>query len=103
MAKGNPNLVAGPGRPKGVPNKFTMQLKEMILGALDDAGGRVYLCQQAQDNPGPFLALVGKVLPMTLVGDKDNPLTINTTIQPADKDLINRYLAQKEPTHDKSE
>jgi len=35
----------------------------MILGALDDAGGRAYLAQQAQDNPGPFLALIGKVLP----------------------------------------
>jgi hypothetical protein len=35
----------------------------MILGALEDAGGRKYLAEKAVDNPGPFLALVGKVLP----------------------------------------
>jgi hypothetical protein len=48
---------------KGIPNRATAVLKDMILGALDDAGGRAYLAQQAQDNPGPFLALIGKVLP----------------------------------------
>jgi hypothetical protein len=33
-----------------------------------------YLKQQAIANPGPFLSLLGKVLPMTVSGDKDNPL-----------------------------
>ena len=40
----------------------------MILGALDDAGGREYLARQAVENPGPFMALLGKVLPTTLEG-----------------------------------
>jgi hypothetical protein len=35
----------------------------MVLAALDGAGGRAYLQKQAVDNPGPFLALVGKCLP----------------------------------------
>ena len=61
----------GPGRKKGVPNKVTGQLKEMILQALDDAGGAAYLLTQAQTNPNAFLTLVGKVLPMTIAGDPD--------------------------------
>ena len=51
------------GRAKGVPNKATAELKEMILGALDDVGGQAYLVQQALDNPNAFLTLVGKVVP----------------------------------------
>lgn len=65
------------GRAKGTPNKVNAQLKEMILEALDQAheGGSVeYLKLQAQTNPNAFLSLVGKVLPMTISGDKDNPL-----------------------------
>lgn len=67
---------AGIGRKKGVPNKVTKQLKEMILGALDDAGGQAYLKRQAEENPGPFMALVGKVLPTTLAGDPSSPIVI---------------------------
>lgn len=51
------------GRQKGTPNKVTGELREMILGALDDAGGREYLTEQARDNPSAFLALVGRTLP----------------------------------------
>jgi len=64
----------GSGRKKGVPNKVTKELKDMILGALDDTGGQKYLARQAEENPSAFLALVGRVLPMTVQGDKDNPL-----------------------------
>jgi hypothetical protein len=56
------------GRPKGVPNKVTTELKDMILQALSGAGGVEYLIQRAQDSPGPFLALVGKVLPLQVTG-----------------------------------
>jgi hypothetical protein len=57
---------AGPGRPKGSQNKTTKCLKDMILGALDAAGGEDYLQRQADENPGPFMALIGKVLPSTM-------------------------------------
>ena len=56
----------GNGRPKGALNKATRELKEMILGALDDAGGQDYLARQANENPVAFLSLIGKVLPTTL-------------------------------------
>jgi len=55
---------AGKGRKAGTPNKVTKQLKDMILGALDEAGGLNYLVAQAHDNPNAFLTLVGKVLPL---------------------------------------
>ena len=65
---------AGPGRPKGLQNKTSLALKEMILKALDGAGGVSYLQQRADDNPAAFLSLIGRVLPMTVIGDKDNPV-----------------------------
>lgn len=54
----------GKGRPKGVTNKNTRALKDMILTALSDAGGIDYLVEQSKDNPTAFLTLVGKVLPL---------------------------------------
>jgi hypothetical protein len=62
MARG----VKTGGRRRGTPNKFSRELKEMILEALDRAGGVEYLTKRATDTPGPFLALVGKVLPMSV-------------------------------------
>jgi hypothetical protein len=63
---------AGPGRPKGVPNRQTTKIKDMITEALSQAGGVQYLARQAEENPGPFLALVGKVMPMQLVGSAED-------------------------------
>ena len=62
MNKGN----AGKGRQKGIQNKVTKELKDMILGALDDAGGQGYLARQADENPSAFMALVGKCLPKNI-------------------------------------
>jgi hypothetical protein len=57
----------GAGRKKGTPNKFTADLKEMILEAAERAGGRggavAYLERQANANPTAFLALLGRTLP----------------------------------------
>ena len=68
--------AAGKGRVKGTPNKVTKALKEMILGALDDAGGQKYLSEQAGKNPAAFLGLIGKVLPTTLEGSVDSSITV---------------------------
>lgn len=68
--------IEGAGRKKGVPNKITTDLKQMILGALDKSGGQAYLQQQAKDNPTAFLTLIGKVLPLTVNGNVDGKLTI---------------------------
>lgn len=75
---GGRTKTSGQGRPKGAQNKTTKALKDMILGALDQAGGESYLLQQARENPNAFLTLVGKVLPTTLAGDPNNPVTVTT-------------------------
>ena len=59
------------GRKKGVPNHLTSDLKNMILGALSDAGGQGYLHKQATLNPTAFMTLVGKVIPLTVQGTGD--------------------------------
>lgn len=51
------------GKTKGTPNKNTALLKDMILTALDDAGGIEYLKKQATNEPVAFLGLIGKILP----------------------------------------
>ena len=77
---GAANLThAGKGRPKGAVNKNTAALKDMILGALSKAGGEDYLKRQAEANPGPFMALVGKVLPLQLTGDAAAPIVLQLT------------------------
>ena len=68
------------GRKKGTPNKTTALLKDAILVAAENAGkdeGLVgYLTTQAILNPGPFMALLGKVLPMQITGDAGGPITV---------------------------
>jgi hypothetical protein len=56
------------GRTKGIPNKLTGELKDMILTALAEAGGVDYLKKQAESSPTAFMSLVGKVLPLTVNG-----------------------------------
>lgn len=75
----------GPGRPKGSQNKTTALLKDAILQAAANAGGDKglvgYLEVQAVQNPGPFMSLLGKVLPTQVAGDPENPLRMVTRIE----------------------
>jgi hypothetical protein len=70
----------GPGRPKGVPNKVTTALKDVILAAAHaQEGGAVgYLTRQAEENPVAFMGLLGRVLPLQVAGDPDAPLIVQT-------------------------
>ena len=70
----------GSGRKPGVPNKINADLKEMILGALSDVGGRDYLALRAKDTPAAFLTLIGKVLPMQITGEGGGPVFVITGV-----------------------
>lgn len=77
--KGSPKTG---GRQSGTPNRINGNVKEMVLKALDGAGGVDYLIEQSQQNPGNFLSLVGRVLPMQLEGTADDgAITINVTLE----------------------
>lgn len=66
--------VEGSGRAKGTVNKTTATIKEMILKALDEAGGVAYLVEQAKQNPAAFMSLLARVLPLQLTGEDGGPL-----------------------------
>lgn len=80
------NLRKGGGRPKGVPNKNTKALKDMILGALTNAGGEEYLTRQAEENPQAFMGLIGKVLPTELKGTGEGGSIIVKVVTGLDRD-----------------
>ena len=72
----------GKGRKKGVPNKTTALLKDAILKAAEatgeDQAGKAgltgYCTYLAKDEPKAFAQLLGKVLPIQVHGDPDQPL-----------------------------
>ena len=74
VAKSSRKPPENRGNRKGVPNKATAQLKDMILTALGNAGGAAYLERRANDprTAAAFLGLIGKVLPMTIQGPGEN-------------------------------
>lgn len=84
---GNGGLVApGPGRPKGSRNKFSGDLKRMILEALANAaqgGDSVdYLIAQArQDNPSPFMSLIGKCITQVTEGSLNATVDVKVTFE----------------------
>jgi hypothetical protein len=75
-------VKTGGGSRKGVPNKFTGDVKSMVLKALEMVGGEQYLAEQAILNPGPFMSLVGRMLPKAVeVSGKDgDAIKTNITV-----------------------
>lgn len=76
------------GRVKGVQNKITRTLKEMIEQALEKEGGVDYLCWAAREEPAAFLSLLGKTLPkdVNVSGEVKHTLEqlITQSFKPAD-------------------
>jgi len=86
------------GRGKGTPNKLSADLKSMILGALDDAGGQEYLAAQAIASPAAFLTLIGKILP-TQVETGPNGLTLTYVVRaPTPVNSADEWLRQHAPS-----
>ena len=66
--------TAGPGRPKGIPNKTTQSVKEAIERAFEKLGGTDYLVHVGQSDPRTFCALLSKLLPTKLANADGSPL-----------------------------
>lgn len=72
------------GSRKGRPNKTTSILKEAIILAAEEVGqdgegyGGLtgYLRRVALEDVKAFSGLLGKVLPLQIVGDRENPLPV---------------------------
>jgi hypothetical protein len=84
------------GRRKGTPNRLNADVKAMILGALNAAGGQEYLLQQAEKNPVAFLTLLGKILPLQVTGKDGGPLEhrIDTPAKESREEWLARHAKE---------
>jgi hypothetical protein len=64
------------GRQPGTPNKLGGTAKENIANVFTRLGGVQAMVKWAEDNPTQFYQLYGKLLPLQVAGDEDNPLTV---------------------------
>jgi hypothetical protein len=65
---------AGPGRPKGLPNRQTVAIKEAIENAFTELGGMSYLVHVGRNDPRTFCALLSRLLPTKLANADGSPL-----------------------------
>lgn len=61
MARGGAR--PGAGRPRGVPNKSTIDIKRAVMNAFAKVGGEDYLVYLAYTEPKVFGALIAKCIP----------------------------------------
>ena len=71
----------GAGRPKGSLDKGNSMIREMIVEALDGVGGVEYLQQTALSHPAAFLSLIGKVMPIQVMGEGGGPVQTVTKVE----------------------
>jgi hypothetical protein len=71
------------GRRKGSLNKFSVDVRGMILKALDESGGVEYLKTQAAAQPAAFIWLLGKTLPKDVNLNTEGGLTLSINLSTA--------------------
>lgn len=71
-------MGAGPGRPKGVPNKTTIAVRDAIERAADGLGGYERLIAWSQEDPANerlfWSSIWPKLLPLQVTGANGAPL-----------------------------
>lgn len=89
IGKGTP----GPGRPKGVPNKATMAVKDAIAAAAEGLGGTDRLIAWAQEDPlnerAFWSSIYPKLLPLQLTGEGGGPVRFQK---------VERVIVRPEPS-----
>lgn len=83
-----PKRVKTGGRQKGSSNVLP-DLRALTLKALMKAGGVEYLTRQAAENPGPFLGLLGKVMPREVHAELSGELKIRAEVR---RDLVEKVI-----------
>lgn len=83
LSTGRGGARKGAGRPKGSVDKGNAMIREMIVEALHGVGGVDYLIDCATDpkTKTAFLGLIGKVMPVQVAGDPENPLKTITRLE----------------------
>jgi hypothetical protein len=67
------------GRPRGVPNKFTGDLKEAILAGVNGSntqGVAGFVLDLSLDTPTSAAALLGRLIPVSMVGTLDGTILV---------------------------
>ena len=85
----------GAGRKRGIPNKITTDLREMIRGALEAVGGQAYLERIAKEHPQVFCALVARALPLQHSGEIAATLRLERTIDRPPDETREQWLARR--------
>lgn len=65
------------GRQKGTQNKFTRDVKEAVLNALEKLGGEDWLVKLGKKEARAFAQLLGKAMPLQLTGAGDGPIAVS--------------------------
>jgi hypothetical protein len=77
---------AGPGRPKGVPNKTTQAVKDAIAQAADELGGVTRLVDWAKEDPANerafWTTIYPKLLPLQMDAKVEGAMTVNWPLPP---------------------
>lgn len=68
-------------QPRSRPRVVQLTLKDMVLEALDEAGGVDYLVRRAHETPGLFLTLVAKVMPMQVADTHKGEVIANVVFK----------------------
>ena len=75
----------GKGRPKGTPNKMTMQAKEAISYAAEGLGGAERLVEWAKEDPQNekvfWAQIYPKLLPLQVTGNNGSPIQTQTVLE----------------------
>lgn len=64
------------GSRKGIPNKTTKEVKDMVLATLKSVGGETYLRRLARNEPTLFVPLVARLIPTRIGGEPGNPVEV---------------------------
>ena len=71
----------GPGRPKGLRNKTTRQVKQALLDGFDGLGGMDAFVEWAREHPTEFYKLYAKLLPLEVRADVSHSGTITYVVE----------------------